>query len=83
MLTQADPIHESAAYRVARLEEERDRLQRRICWALRRKDAVKAERLGNQLTKIERELAEPMEASGRGDELRRRYGPDIASALGW
>lgn len=83
MLTKDEPRHESTAYRQVRLEKERDRLQRRILWALRRKDAAKAERLGNQLARIEQEMAAPIEGSGREAELRRRYGDDIAAALGW
>ena len=42
---------------VTTLEAERARLERRICWALRRKDADRAERLEQQLAAVESRLA--------------------------
>lgn len=48
------------AHQPASLEAERQRLARRIGWALRRKDAARAERLEMELARVEEDLARPL-----------------------
>lgn len=69
------PTRHAAEYRAERLEEERARLSRRIGWALRRKDAEKAERLGRQLASVEQELA-------RSTHRRRPEWPPAVAMMG-
>lgn len=59
MLTRDDRTGPGVAYRSEALEAERERLARRIGWALRRKDADRAERLGEELARLEARLAPP------------------------
>jgi len=59
MLTRDDLTRPGVAYRSEALEAERERLARRVGWALRRKDADRAERLGEELARLEARLAPP------------------------
>ncbi len=75
-----------AEYRRERLKEERDRLERRLTWAVKRKEARQVERLTRQLAEIDRQLERPpedLEGRGRATSLRRQYGSEMCDALGW
>lgn len=79
-------ISDPGPHRVARLTAERERLERRLGWAERRGETDKVERLEEQLAAVEDALAEPpevLEGTGRATDLRRRWGDEMAEALGW
>lgn len=50
-------LRDSGEYRGERLEEERQRLERRLTWALRRGDARVIERLTQRLDALEEAIA--------------------------
>lgn len=58
MLTHDVPARPGPSCRAEALEAERQRLARRIGWALRRKNAERAERLEEELATVEARLAQ-------------------------
>lgn len=60
-------------HRAHRLEAERERLERRRVWAVRRGDVAKVERLERQLAALMTEMAKPAEARGAEEEARRQW----------
>lgn len=79
-------VSDPGPHRAARLMAERERLERRLAWAKRRGEAGKVGRLEEQLAAVEDALAEPpevLEGTGRAADLRRRWGDEMAKALGW
>lgn len=79
-------ISAAAPHRRRRLVEEQQRLQRRLNWAERSGDHGKVQHLEGLLCDLDDALAQPdehLEGSGRAHEIRRRYGDEMARALGW
>ncbi len=69
----AHALRDSAAYRADRLEEERERLHRRLVWAMHRGDQRGTAWLEKRLEELEADLATepaPGRAPGRHDRHR-------------
>ncbi|MEQ5803327.1 hypothetical protein [Halomonas sp. H10-9-1] len=69
------PLHDGDHYRRQRLEEERERLHRRLVWATARKDRQAIRWLEKRLEEVEEALdadLEPGREPGRFDRHRRR-----------
>lgn len=56
--------------RVERLIEERERLSKRLSWAIQRGEPRKVERLEGQLAQLAKEMREPFD--GHAKEVRRQ-----------
>ncbi|GHE20003.1 hypothetical protein [Halomonas urumqiensis] len=69
----AHALRNSAAYRADRLEEERERLYRRLKWALHRGDERAVAWLERRIEELDTDLADkiaPGKARGRHDRYR-------------
>ncbi|PRY70981.1 hypothetical protein [Halomonas ventosae] len=70
----AQPLRDGTEYRIERLEEERERLERRRVWAVRRGDTKAVQRLTERLDALEEAIdadLTPGCRSGRHEWYRR------------